>query len=201
MKRALVSAAIAAAASSVSSSPAWAAPASPEAHLSPAVQPGRGAYVVVPGDSFWSIGRRFDVDMKVLAAWNHMELWAPLDAGWTLQVPPRNLGPTSPETAKRRPRGAIRPVAAGSIPTAGTSRAAGGIWACIAAHESGGNPAADTGNGYYGMYQFTLETWTAAGGRGNPADAPEAEQTAIAERVEQQQGWGAWPVTSRECGA
>jgi Transglycosylase-like domain len=27
-----------------------------------------------------------------------------------------------------------------------------GVWACIAEHESGGNPAANTGNGFYGAF-------------------------------------------------
>ena len=51
------------------------------------------------------------------------------------------------------------------------------------------------------MYQFTLGSWQAAGGTGNPADASAAAQTAIAQRVQQEQGWGAWPVTSQACGA
>ena len=38
----------------------------------------------------------------------------------------------------------------------------------IAACESGGNPATDTGNGFYGKYQFTLETWQAVGGTRQP---------------------------------
>ena len=46
----------------------------------------------------------------------------------------------------------------------------------IAACESGGDPTTDTGNGFYGKYQFTLETWAAVGGSGNPAHASEAEQ-------------------------
>src|SRR3954454_1865374 len=29
----------------------------------------------------------------------------------------------------------------------------------IAACESGGNPSANTGNGFYGKYQFTMQTW------------------------------------------
>ena len=39
----------------------------------------------------------------------------------------------------------------------------------IAACESGGNPATDTGNGFYGKYQFTLATWRRSAARGNPA--------------------------------
>ena len=46
----------------------------------------------------------------------------------------------------------------------------------IAACESGGNPATNTGNGFYGKYQFTLSTWQSVGGSGNPAAAGEAEQ-------------------------
>jgi hypothetical protein len=46
----------------------------------------------------------------------------------------------------------------------------------IAACESGGDPAADTGNGLYGKYQFDLTTWQAVGGTGNPAHASEREQ-------------------------
>src|SRR5215469_14158601 len=73
-------------------------------------------------------------------------------------------------------------------------------WDCIAKYESGGDAHADTGNGYYGGLQFTMQTWEAYGGTGNPADASIAEQEAVAERVLHAQGWGAWPNTSRMCG-
>jgi hypothetical protein len=46
----------------------------------------------------------------------------------------------------------------------------------IAACESGGDPTTDTGNGFYGKYQFDLPTWQSVGGSGNPAQASEAEQ-------------------------
>jgi hypothetical protein len=75
-----------------------------------------------------------------------------------------------------------------------------GPWACIAQHESNGNPSADTGNGFYGGLQFTLQTWQAYGGSGNPANASIAAQEAVAQRVLAAQGWGAWPNTSRACG-
>jgi hypothetical protein len=73
-------------------------------------------------------------------------------------------------------------------------------WDCIAHYESGGNPSEDTGNGFYGGLQFTLQTWYAYGGTGNPADASIPEQEAVAERVLQSQGWNAWPNTSQMCG-
>lgn len=74
---------------------------------------------------------------------------------------------------------------------------AGGLLAKIAACESGGDPTTNTGNGFYGKFQFTLSSWRAAGGTGNPAAASEAEQDARAARLMQIQGPGAWPVCSR----
>jgi resuscitation-promoting factor RpfA len=75
-------------------------------------------------------------------------------------------------------------------------------WSCIAYHEGfpPANPATDTGNGYYGGLQFSLETWQAYGGVGMPQDASIAEQEAVAERVLAGQGWRAWPNTSAMCG-
>ena len=67
----------------------------------------------------------------------------------------------------------------------------------IAACESGGNPWTDTGNGFYGKYQFTQETWQAIGGTGNPAAAPEAEQDRRAAQLYAQAGPSQWPVCGR----
>jgi hypothetical protein len=75
-------------------------------------------------------------------------------------------------------------------------------WSCIADHEGAppGNPSTDTGTGFYGGLQFTLSTWAAYGGSGNPADASIPAQEAVAERVLAAQGWGAWPNSSIACG-
>jgi hypothetical protein len=67
----------------------------------------------------------------------------------------------------------------------------------IAACESGGNPATNTGNGFYGKYQFTLETWAAVGGTGNPAHASEAEQDRRATMLYARAGASPWPVCGR----
>jgi len=72
------------------------------------------------------------------------------------------------------------------------------VWDRIAACESGGNWAANTGNGYYGGLQFTLGTWAAYGGSGRPDQNSREAQIAVAERVAAAEGgYGAWPV----CGA
>ncbi len=78
-----------------------------------------------------------------------------------------------------------------------TSNYAGGssVWDAIAACESGGNWAANTGNGYYGGLQFNLGTWQAYGGSGRPDQNSREAQIAVAERVAAASGgYGAWPV-------
>jgi hypothetical protein len=67
----------------------------------------------------------------------------------------------------------------------------------IAACESGGDPRTDTGNGFYGKYQFTLSTWASVGGTGNPADASEAEQDQRAATLYAREGSSPWPVCGR----
>ena len=64
----------------------------------------------------------------------------------------------------------------------------------IAACESGGNPSTNTGNGFYGKYQFTQSTWQSVGGTGNPAAASEAEQDRRAALLYAQSGSSPWPV-------
>jgi len=64
----------------------------------------------------------------------------------------------------------------------------------IAACESGGNPSANTGNGFYGKYQFTAETWQSLGGKGNPAAASEAEQDRRAAMLYARAGSSPWPT-------
>ena len=67
------------------------------------------------------------------------------------------------------------------------------VWAQLAQCESGGRPETNTGNGFYGMYQFTLETWQSLGGTGYPHEADAATQTAMAKKLQAQAGWGQWP--------
>ena len=51
----------------------------------------------------------------------------------------------------------------------------------------------NTGNGFYGAYQFTLSSWAAVGGRGYPHRASPREQDYRAVRLLHLQGRGAWP--------
>lgn len=64
--------------------------------------------------------------------------------------------------------------------------------ACIRAHE--GWWTANTGNGYYGAYQFLLSTWRGVGGRGYPHQASPQEQTYRAWLLWRRSGgsWSQW---------
>lgn len=75
--------------------------------------------------------------------------------------------------------------------------AASPVLEAIARCESGGDPTTDTGNGFYGKYQFTLQTWASVGGTGNPAQASEAEQDQRAAALYAQAGPSPWPVCGR----
>jgi resuscitation-promoting factor RpfC len=70
-------------------------------------------------------------------------------------------------------------------------------WDAIAQCESGGNWAANTGNGEYGGLQFKPATWARYGGVGNPAQASREDQIAVANRLFADDGLDPWP----KCGA
>lgn len=70
---------------------------------------------------------------------------------------------------------------------------AGGNLASIRSCESGGNYSTNTGNGFYGAYQFDQQTWNSVGGSGNPADASPAEQDARAQALLNSRGSSPWP--------
>lgn len=70
-------------------------------------------------------------------------------------------------------------------------------WSALRFCESTLTYSVDTGNGYYGAYQFDLTTWQTVGGFGNPADAPPEEQDARARLLYARRGNQPWPI----CGA
>ncbi len=74
------------------------------------------------------------------------------------------------------------------------------IWAMLRACESGNNYAENSGNGFYGAYQFTITSWTHVGEVGLPNLAPPAVQDQAAHRLMAIQGWHAWPVCSSVLG-
>ncbi|HEX5945702.1 MAG TPA: transglycosylase family protein [Acidimicrobiales bacterium] len=88
----------------------------------------------------------------------------------------------------------------GQAAAAPSSSGGSGVWDQLAECESGGNWSISTGNGYHGGLQFSQESWNAAGGSGNPANASREEQIRVAENLQSMQGWGAWPSCSSQLG-
>ncbi len=74
------------------------------------------------------------------------------------------------------------------------------IWSGLRNCEAGGEYAKNTGNGYFGAYQFDLKTWAGYGGYTRPSDAPPAVQDAKAQQVQATRGWSPWPACARKLG-
>jgi hypothetical protein len=63
--------------------------------------------------------------------------------------------------------------------------------------EASGRYETNTGNGFYGAYQFDAQTWRGLGLPGLPHQAPPNTQDRAATVLEQQRGWQPWPSCSR----
>jgi hypothetical protein len=73
-------------------------------------------------------------------------------------------------------------------------------WDALANCESGGNWSINTGNGYYGGLQFSLQTWQAVGGSGYPHEHSRETQIHFGQVLQAQSGWGQWPHCSAQLG-
>lgn len=85
-------------------------------------------------------------------------------------------------------------------PKKSKKRPAENVWDRLAACESGGNWSANTGNGYYGGLQFSLDTWRNWGGSGYPHEHSREAQIAVAKKLQAAEGWSAWPTCSEALG-
>ncbi len=101
------------------------------------------------------------------------------------------------QVIKRKPVSLI--LAVGPQPT-GVGAAAHLNWSAVAKCESGGNPGAVNPAGYYGLYQFSPQSWASVGGSGLPSQASAAEQTYRAQLMYNRVNgrWqGQWPNCGR----
>jgi LysM repeat protein len=160
--------------------------------------------------------------LSSIATENKLDNWRPLwNANTQLQNPDMlNVDeeltiPNGPTTDRPLPAGygepvvaqaaapvavAAAPVASGYKPAAtkrfvGGSAASGDIFGRIRMRESGGNYAANTGNGYYGAYQYDIGTWNHYGGYARADLAPPAVQDAKAQETYARRGCSPWPNT------
>jgi LysM repeat protein len=163
--------------------------------VTPPPPPPPKVHTVQPGDS-----------LSIIAGEEQLESWRPLwnanaeltdpdliYAGQQLVVPDgattdRPLPATVPEPV------VTQTVVRRAVP-ANYAPGAGGILERIRMRESGGNYATNTGNGYYGAYQFNLGTWRGVGGTGLPSDATPAEQDMRAQMLYDRRGCSPWPNT------
>jgi hypothetical protein len=171
-----------------------------------------GRLVGAAGLSTWSAGQ---LDVYGRGTDNNLynKRYALGWSGWQLAVPgPVSSGPAAVSWAPGRIDVFARDTSnridhVVALP-GGVPGPLGGVWACIRQYESGGNYQANTGNGFYGAYQFTPSTWNESViGAGYPlyangrADlAPPYVQDAAAVWLQAHAGWGPWPNTSRACG-
>jgi hypothetical protein len=143
---------------------------------------------------------------------------ATISVAWadTTPTPPSPLGtvgaPTAPTTARsaaeahrarallRRERAQIRARVKARIAVAHPYIALGGVWLSLRSCESHDNYTTNTGNGFYGAYQFSLESWRGIGQSGLPSAASPQVQDAAARVLFARQGWRAWPTCSWKIG-
>lgn len=90
-----------------------------------------------------------------------------------------------------------------AAPSSDASPQSNATWDRLAKCESTSNWDADTGNGFKGGLQFTQSTWKAFGGTkyaSSPDQASRQQQIAVAKKVQEEQGWKAWPTCTKKLG-
>ena len=126
-----------------------------------------------------------------LAAWTEGKLPAFTDGNRTWILSPATSPPTVDKTLS------------GATPTSPRNVAPLSIWDSLAGCESQGNWSISTGNGFSGGVQITPANWAHYGGTAyapSAAAASRSAQIAIAQKIQADQGWKAWPACSRRLG-
>jgi hypothetical protein len=77
---------------------------------------------------------------------------------------------------------------------------AGGVWLQLRQCESGDNYQENSGNGFYGAYQFSQTTWANLGFPGRADQEPPAMQDQAAQKLQAEAGWGQWPACAAALG-
>ncbi len=115
------------------------------------------------------------------------------------QLAAQEVTPPRPARIRVGAKGSAARESAQRYTTTGTT-----VWDQIARCESGGNWAANSGNGYYGGLQFDKATWSSNGGdqyAPYPNQASREQQIEIAQRVRNNRGnYHAWPTCSAQVG-
>ena len=117
-------------------------------------------------------------------------------------VPPASVAPSTTAPPATSPPATSAPPAASAPPTTAASPGAPtpADWLALRTCESGDTYTENTGNGYFGAYQFSQATWTGLGYPGRPDQEPPAMQDQAAAQLQAEAGWGAWPACSAALG-
>ncbi len=110
------------------------------------------------------------------------------------------VAPAQPAPAPAQPSPAPSLLAPAPSPGASGGSVSGGVWLQLRTCESGDNYAENTGNGFYGAYQFSQQTWNGLGLSGLPSSAPPAVQDQAAMKLQAEDGWAPWPACSAALG-
>lgn len=131
-------------------------------------------------------GKKNDAPSVDLAVYNNG------DGYWIASGKAGKPKSTVAKTASAKPSGEAAPV---KVPT-------GDLWEALRNCEAGGNYSRNSGNGYYGAYQFSAGTWRSMNTGYEFAHlAPPEVQDDAARRLQARSGWGQWPACSRKIGA
>jgi hypothetical protein len=95
---------------------------------------------------------------------------------------------------------AVAAAAAAALTSCTPPGATAADFAALRMCESSGDYSINTGNGYYGAYQFDQQTWDGLGFSGLPSLANPAVQDAAAYTLYNQRGWAPWPTCSARLG-
>lgn len=164
-----------------------------------------GDYTVKQGDTLSEIAQQYHTSWQKLAEINRLRDPDLILIGQQLELSGSATGGThvrkaergySGESATPRPSRSRSTESSRSASRSG-SASLSGAWSKVAQCESGGNPRAVNGAGYYGLFQFDLQTWRSVGGSGNPANASASEQYSRAKALYAQRGAAPWPVCGR----
>ncbi|WP_414042307.1 transglycosylase family protein [Macrococcus sp. EM39E] len=158
------------------------------------------SYRVKSGDSLWSIANKYGTSISAIRSANGLgsNLIHPNQVlkinGKKSSVVYKNTS-YKKSTYKAPVTKTVYTSPRTSVKTTKTTYINRGLnWGALAQCESGNNPSINTGNGFYGMYQFDLQTWRGVGGYGYPHQASAAEQTKRAQILYNQRGAQPWPV-------
>ena len=130
-------------------------------------------------------------------------LHVPMPAAPAVAVSPSPTTPTPtglPTTSTTTAPTTTTTTSAAPAPPSASYVSTGGEFAELRECESGDDYSENTGNGYYGAYQFSLQTWQGIGYSGLPSDASPSLQDQAAQQLQAQSGWGQWPACSAELG-